>query len=183
MAMHRLGTWTLAVLSVSGLGLAGCSSSSSTPSTTTPAATPTTVSSGPIASVPTADRSSVGTAGTAPTITVPAGAPPTQLESSDLIVGTGPEAKAGDTVTVQYVLATYSSGKEVQSSWTQAPFTFPLGEGHVIPGWDKGVVGMQAGGRRELIIPPDLGYGDQSPGPGISANDTLVFIVDMVKIN
>jgi peptidylprolyl isomerase len=171
--MHRLGTWTLAVLSVSALGLAGCSSSSSTPSTTTPA---------PIATVPTADRSPVGTAGTAPTITVPTGAPPTTLESSDLIVGAGPEAKAGDTVTVQYVLATYSSGKVVQSSWTHAPFTFPLGEGDVIPGWDKGVVGMKVGGRRELIIPPDLGYGAQSPGPGISANDTLVFIVDMLKI-
>ena len=98
-------------------------------------------------------------------------------------MGSGPKAKPGDSVTVQYVLATYSSGKEVQSSWTQTPFTFVLGEGQVIPGWDKGVVGMQVGGRRELIIPPDLGYGAQSPGAGISANDTLVFIVDMVKIN
>jgi peptidylprolyl isomerase len=181
--MHRLGTWTLALLSVCALGLAGCTSSSGTSSTTTPAATPTTAASGPIATIPAADLSSAGTAGTAPTITVPTGAPPTQLESSDLIVGTGPKAKAGDTVTVQYVLATYSSGKEIQSSWGQAPFSFPLGEGHVIPGWDKGVVGMQVGGRRELIIPPDLGYGDQSQGPGIAANDTLVFIVDMVKIN
>jgi peptidylprolyl isomerase len=183
--MQRPGTWTLALLSVSALGLAGCASSSSTPTTTAPAATATatTAASGPIATIPTADLSPAGTAGTAPTITVPTGAPPTQLESSDLIVGTGPKAKAGDTVTVQYVLATYSSGKEIQSSWGQAPFSFPLGEGHVIPGWDKGVVGMQVGGRRELIIPPSLGYGDQSPGAGIAANDTLVFIVDMVKIN
>jgi peptidylprolyl isomerase len=75
-------------------------------------------------------------------------------------------------------LATYSSGKTIQSSWT-----FPLGEGRVIPGWDKGVVGMQVGGRRELIIPPSLGYGDQSPGTGIAANDTLVFVVDLLNIN
>ena len=84
---------------------------------------------------------------------------------------------------MQYVLATYSSGKVVQSSWSSQPFTFTLGTGQVIPGWDEGVVGMQAGGRRELIIPPSLGYGDQAPGPGIAANDTLVFVVDVIKIN
>jgi FKBP-type peptidyl-prolyl cis-trans isomerase len=114
---------------------------------------------------------------------VPSGTPPTQLESADLITGTGPAAKDGDSLTVQYVLATYSSGKVVQSSWTSQPFTFTLGEGQVIPGWDKGVVGMMAGGRRELIIPPSLGYGAQSPGPGIAANDTLVFVIDLQKIN
>jgi FKBP-type peptidyl-prolyl cis-trans isomerase len=113
---------------------------------------------------------------------VPSGAPPTQLESADLIVGTGPTAKTGDKVTVQYVLATYSSGKVIQSSWTSQPFQFTLGAGQVITGWDQGVVGMQAGGRRELIIPPSLGYGAQSPGPGIATNDTLVFVVDLLKI-
>lgn len=110
---------------------------------------------------------------------------PTQLESSDLIVGTGPAAKAGDTVTVQYVLATYSSKKVIQSSWTSQPFSFTLDAtpAQVIPGWDQGVVGMKVGGRRELIIPPSLGYGPSSPGPGIAANDTLVFVVDLLKIN
>jgi peptidylprolyl isomerase len=129
--------------------------------------------------------SPAGTAGTAPTITVPSGSPPTQLETSDLITGTGPAAKAGDSVTVQYVLATYSSDKTIQSSWTGQPFTFTLDANpeQVIPGWDQGVVGMQVGGRRELIIPPSLGYGAQSPGAGIAANDTLVFIVDLLKIN
>jgi FKBP-type peptidyl-prolyl cis-trans isomerase len=115
-------------------------------------------------------------------VVVPTGAPPTQLESADLITGTGAAAKAGDNITVQYVLATYSSGKVIQSSWTSQPFPFTLGEGQVITGWDQGVVGMQVGGRRELIIPPSLGYKDQSPGPGISANDTLVFVVDLLKI-
>ena len=96
---------------------------------------------------------------------MPSGAPPTYLESADLITGTGASAAPGDSVTVQYVLATYSSGKVVQSSWTSQPYTFTLGEGQVIPGWDKGVVGMKQGGRRELIIPPADGYGSQSPGP------------------
>jgi peptidylprolyl isomerase len=113
---------------------------------------------------------------------VPSGSAPTQLESADLITGTGAVAADGDNVTVQYVLATYSSHKVIQSSWTSQPFQFVLGEGQVIPGWDKGVVGMRVGGRRELIIPPALGYGAQSPGPGIAANDTLVFVIDLQKV-
>jgi peptidylprolyl isomerase len=113
---------------------------------------------------------------------VPPGNPPTQLEATDLIVGTGPVAVDGDSITVQYVLATFSSRKVIQSSWTSNPFTFTLGEGKVIPGWDKGVVGMRVGGRRELIIPPSLGYGTQSPGAGIAPNDTLVFVVDLLKV-
>jgi FKBP-type peptidyl-prolyl cis-trans isomerase len=113
---------------------------------------------------------------------VPQGAPPSQLESADLIVGSGPAAAANDNITVQYVLATYSAHKVIQSSWTSQPFQFQLGVGQVISGWDKGVVGMKAGGRRELIIPPSLGYGAQSPGAGIAVNDTLVFVVDLLKI-
>jgi peptidylprolyl isomerase len=135
-----------------------------------------------IATIPEADRSPAGTSGHAPTMVVPKSSAPKELESADLIVGTGPAAKSGDTLTVQYVLATYSSGKVVQSSWSSQPFSFTLGQGQVIPGWDQGVVGMQAGGRRELIIPPSLGYGAQSPGPGIAANDTLVFVIDVLKI-
>jgi peptidylprolyl isomerase len=100
----------------------------------------------------------------------------------DLITGTGPPAEDGDNITVQYVLATYSSRKVIQSSWTSNPFPFTLGEGQVIPGWDKGVVGMRVGGRRELIIPPSLGYGATPQEPGIAANDTLVFVVDLLKI-
>ncbi len=115
-------------------------------------------------------------------MTVPPGTPPTKLESADLITGTGAAAAPGDSVTVQYVLATYSSGKVIQSSWTSQPFTFTLGAGQVIPGWDKGVVGMKVGGRRELIIPPSLGYGQQSPGAGIAPNDNLVFVIDLQKV-
>jgi FKBP-type peptidyl-prolyl cis-trans isomerase len=106
------------------------------------------------------------------------------MESADLIKGTGREAVPGDQVTVQYVLATYSAGAVIQSSWTTGPFEFTLGEGQVIPGWDKGVVGMRVGGRRELIVPPSLGYGATPPpgAQGIAANDTLVFVIDLLKI-
>ena len=187
---------TALVLGACCLALAACSSSpsnSSSNTTTTSsggtgAGPSTTVTAPPgsplnaIAPIPAADRSPAGTAGTAPTVTVPSGTPPTSLESADLITGTGPAAKDGDHLTVQYVLATYSSGKVVQSSWTSQPFPFTLGQGQVIPGWDKGVVGMKAGGRRELVIPPSLGYGAQSPGPGIAANDTLIFVIDLIKI-
>ncbi len=98
---------------------------------------------GPIAA---ADLSPAGSYGTPPTVTVPSGTPPTSLESTDLITGAGPGVQAGDTVTVQYVLATYSSGKVVQSSWTSQPFTFTVGLGDVIPGWDKGILDMKQGG-------------------------------------
>ena len=177
--MRRVRTLSIAVLTVAVLGLAGCSSSSSSSTTTSTSAS----TSATYATIPVQDRSPAGTSGTQPSVTVPPGTPPTQLEVSDLIVGTGPAAQPGDSVTVQYVLATYSSDKVIQASWTSQPFTFTLGQGQVIKGWDEGVVGMKAGGRRELIIPPSLGYGADSPGSGIAANDTLVFMVDLLKIN
>lgn len=185
--MHRLRTLSLAVIAVSALGLAGCSSSSSSSTTTTTAGSSSSSSTSKggttaIATIPVQDRSSAGTPGKEPTVTVPSGTPPTQLESADLIVGTGATAEPGDTVTVQYVLATYSADKVIQASWTSQPFSFALGEGQVIKGWDEGVVGMKVGGRRELIIPPSLGYGSSSPGSGIAANDTLVFVVDLLKV-
>jgi peptidylprolyl isomerase len=184
-----------ALVLAGALGLAACSSSpsnSASSTTTTSGGTgagpSTTVTAPPgsplnaIGAIPAADRSAAGTAGTAPTVTVPSGTAPTTLESADLITGTGKAAASGDSVTVQYVLATYSSGKVIQSSWTSQPFTFTLGQGSVIKGWDKGVVGMMVGGRRELIIPASLGYGARSPGAGIAPNDTLVFVIDLQKI-
>jgi peptidylprolyl isomerase len=102
---------------------------------------------------------------------------------SNLITGTGNQAKNGEGLVVQYVLATFSTHQVVQSSWASQPFSFKLGAGQVIEGWDEGLVGMRVGGRRELIIPPSLGYGAQSPGTGIAANDTLVFVVDLLKID
>ena len=96
---------------------------------------------------------------------------------------TGAEATTGKSLEVQYVLATYSTHKVVQSSWTSSPFTFTLGAGTVIQGWTEGVAGMRAGGRRELIIPASLGYGSTARGGGIAANDTLVFVIDLLKVS
>jgi peptidylprolyl isomerase len=116
-------------------------------------------------------------------VIVPSGPPPTKLESADLIAGSGAAAKAGDAVTVQYVLALYSTRKVFQSSWTSQPLPVTLGQGGVIPGWVQGVPGMRVGGRRELIIPPSLGYGANPPqGSGIGVNDTLIFVVDLLTI-
>lgn len=151
------------------------------PTTTTAPVTTTTTA--PVHFAPVASPSPAGTFGKAPTVIVPAGAPPTTPEMSNLITGTGPAAKIGQKLTVQYVLATYSTRKVIQSSWTAQPFTFTLGAGQVITGWDKGMVGMRVGGRRELILPPSLGYGAVARGGGIAANDTLVFVVDLLKIS
>ena len=178
---------------VIGTGFILFGGSAKTPTTTTTA--PTTTTTGPVTTttaVPTsfpkvAHPSPAGTFGTEPTLVVPPGPPPTSMEVSDLITGTGPAAKVGDKLTVQYVLATYSTRKVIQASWTtpsiaKTGFQFTLASGNVIPGWVEGVAGMRVGGRRELVIPPSLGYGATAAGPGIAKNDTLVFIVDLLKI-
>jgi peptidylprolyl isomerase len=119
-----------------------------------------------------------------PVVKPPKGAPPKQLESKDLVEGTGEEAKSGDKVTVDYVGVNYKSGKEFDSSWSRnEPFTFTLGNGEVIPGWDQGVEGMKVGGRRELIIPPELAYGKTGSPPVIPPDETLVFVVDLREVN
>ena len=117
---------------------------------------------------------------TKPKVTVPDGAPPSKLEVRDIEEGSGPEAVKGDEVTVQYVGVNYKNGKEFDSSWSRAePFTFQLGAGMVIPGWDRGVEGMKVGGRRELIIPPELAYGPEGAPPAIGPNETLIFVIDL----
>ena len=108
---------------------------------------------------------------------------PSGLRFEDITVGTGATPTTGKRVTVHYT-GTLTTGSKFDSSRDRGqPFTFVIGVGQVIRGWDEGVASMQVGGRRELIIPASLGYGAQSPGSGIAANDTLVFIVDLVKIN
>jgi peptidylprolyl isomerase len=180
--MTRLRTWTLVAVAASGLGLAACGSSSASPTTTTTSA-PASSTTAPTSIGTISDPSAAGTWGTEPTITVPPGSPPTQLEVKDLIVGTGAEAQPGDQLTVQYVGVAYSSKQIFDSSWSRGQsFQFQLG-GNVITGWNEGIAGMKVGGRRELIIPPNLAYGDQSPGNGIAADDTLIFIVDLLKVN
>lgn len=118
-----------------------------------------------------------------PVIPRQSGAAPKVLIVQDLIVGTGTEAKSGDSVTVQYVGVLFANGKEFDSSWKAGkPFTFDLGSGGVIAGWDQGVEGMKVGGRRRLIIPADLAYGAAGSPPTIPANAALIFDVDLVSV-
>jgi peptidylprolyl isomerase len=118
-----------------------------------------------------------------PKVSVPSGPPPKQLEAKELVEGSGAEAKSGDEVTVQYVGVGYESGEEFDASWDRGePFTFTLGEGQVIPGWDQGVEGMKVGGRRELVIPPNLAYGSTGSPPVIGPNETLIFVIDLLAV-
>jgi peptidylprolyl isomerase len=111
------------------------------------------------------------------------GPAPGDLLIEDLVVGTGEEAKAGQTAVVHYVGVGVSSGEEFDSSWNRGdPFDFPLGAGHVIKGWDQGVVGMKIGGRRRLVIPSHLGYGERGAGGVIAPNETLIFVVDLLEL-
>jgi len=176
-----VGVVAVVVIGTGALLFSGKSSPTTT-STIASTTTTTSASTAPATIKPIANPSPAGKFGTAPTVVVPTTPPPTSLEISNLITGTGTVAKSGDTLEVQYVLATYSTHKVIQSSWTAQPFSFKLGAGQVIPGWDQGMVGMRVGGRRELIIPPALGYGANSPGAGIAKNDTLVFVVDLLKV-
>jgi FKBP-type peptidyl-prolyl cis-trans isomerase len=119
-----------------------------------------------------------------PEVTVPKGPPPKQLVTEDLKQGSGKAAKAGDEVSVHYVGVLYKGGKVFDANWGEEdePFTFKLGAGEVIKGWDQGVQGMKAGGERKLIIPPDLGYGPEGYWPSIPGNATLVFLVQLLKV-
>jgi peptidylprolyl isomerase len=118
-----------------------------------------------------------------PSVEIPGGEPPAELQIEDVVVGAGREATAGTTCTMQYVGHSWSTGKQFDASWDRGePFTFPLGAGHVIGGWDQGVAGMKVGGRRRLTIPPDLGYGARGAGGVIAPNETLVFVVDLLAV-
>jgi peptidylprolyl isomerase len=114
------------------------------------------------------------------------GEPPSELVVQDLIVGKGKAAKSGDTVSLQYVGILFEDGNEFDASWQGdkpgEALAFPLGTGQVIPGWDEGIVGMKEGGRRKLIIPPDLAYGAEGFPPDIPPNATLIFDVDLEKV-
>lgn len=120
--------------------------------------------------------------GSKPAVDVAGGDPPAELVIEDIVEGTGAEAKAGDTVSVHYVGVAWSTKEEFDSSWEGGePATFPLSG--VITGWQEGIPGMKEGGRRRLVIPPDLAYGASPPqGSGIAPNETLVFVVDLVEV-
>jgi peptidylprolyl isomerase len=145
-------------------------SAGATATTITPTLTVSTPTSGPLSKEP--------------KITVPSTAAPTKLVEKDLIVGTGATAASGDELAVNYVGALYQNGKVFDASWKDTPgkaFTFTLGAGTVITGWTQGLAGMKVGGRRELIIPPSLAYGDTASGT-IPKDSTLIFVVDLLKV-
>jgi peptidylprolyl isomerase len=146
------------------------------PPAPTTAATPGTAggaSAPPVANDTDLKSAPVPSAGTAP--------PPTTLIVKDLVVGTGQQAAAGQTVQVQYVGANYADGKAFDSSWQRGqPATFSLSG--VVPGFAQGIVGMKIGGRRELVLPPDLGYGASGSPPAVGPNETLIFVVDLLGI-
>jgi len=118
-----------------------------------------------------------------PEIDFPDSPPPTELETTDLTEGDGAEAKAGSTISAHYVGVAHSSGEEFDASYNRGePLSFKLGIGQVIAGWDQGIQGMKVGGRRKLVIPPHLGYGDRGAGAAIKPGETLIFVVDLVDV-
>jgi peptidylprolyl isomerase len=186
--MRTRTTLITSLLALAGVGLAGCGSSKApgiqpAPSAgaTQAAITPTTTT----ATTPTATTPKPPSPlSKKPVVTVPKGPAPTKLVIKDLIVGTGPTAKVGQTVTVNYVGLLYKNGKEFDSSWSRGqPTSFPLTNGGLIAGWVKGIPGMKVGGRRELIIPPNLAYGKKGSGSTIPPNSTLVFVVDLLSVS
>jgi peptidylprolyl isomerase len=197
--MRKTITITCAALALAAAA-AGCGSSSSTkaagvqlaPSggatsaTSTAAASSATSSGTASASATSTTTSSTplpAALKTKPKVAIPSGPPPSKLVVKDLIKGTGPAATAGSTVTVQYVGVVYKGGKQFDASWNDGsgqPVSLPLTG--VIKGWQQGIPGMKIGGRRELIIPPSLGYGATAQSK-IPANSTLVFIIDLHSIS
>ncbi len=118
-----------------------------------------------------------------PEIDPPEGPAPSELQVTDVTEGDGDEAVAGQTVHVHYVGVAHSTGEEFDASYNRGePLSFRLGSGQVIAGWDQGVQGMRVGGRRRLVIPPHLGYGDRGAGGVIAPGETLIFVVDLVDV-
>ncbi len=119
-----------------------------------------------------------------PEIDFPDFDPPAELVVTDLVEGDGDEASAGSTVSVHYVGVAHSTGEEFDASYNRGtPLSFRLGGGQVIAGWDQGVQGMKVGGRRQLVIPPHLGYGDRGAGGTIKPGETLIFVCDLMDVS
>jgi peptidylprolyl isomerase len=154
----------LLVLACLALAAAGCGSDSEDSASSKPEATSTP-------------------AATKPEVSVPKGKLPKKLVVEDIKEGDGAAAEAGKQVTVQYVGVSALNGRQFDASWDRGePFSFQLGSGGVIQGWDQGVEGMKVGGRRQLVIPPDLAYGPQGSPPSIGPNETLVFVIDLLSV-
>jgi FKBP-type peptidyl-prolyl cis-trans isomerase len=174
-------------LLVTAVTLAACTNLTSPP-TPEPVASATASASAPAVQPPPPTPPPSASAAPAPTASAPAAppvdaGPPVPLQVKDIVVGKGVPAKAGDKVSVQYT-GTLMDGKEFDSTKKRnnKPFEFVLGRGQVIKGWDQGVAGMKVGGKRKLIIPPDLAYGPRGHPPVIPPNSTLQFDVELQGI-
>jgi peptidylprolyl isomerase len=193
----RARTTTVALLATAAVGVAACGSdnkSTSTASGPAAAEAPATTTVQPpdvtVATTPTTSTNTPATPQTIskdlktkPAIPKPTGTPPTKLVIKDIVKGKGKTARVGKNVTVQYVGVSWSTGQQFDASWDRGqPFQFQLGDQHIIRGWNQGVAGMRVGGRRELVIPPELGYGAQGSPPTIAPNETLVFVIDLLKV-
>ncbi len=168
------------IVAVALLAMAGaCGSKSDEAGAPTGSSTPTATGAAGGA----CDVTVTGAANAKPVVTIKSCGRQTKLGTKDITAGSGTEAKSGSKVEVQYVGIAASTKVEFDASWNRGQtFPFQLGAGNVIPGWDQGVAGMKVGGRRLLIIPPELGYGEAGAGGRIGPNETLIFVVDLVKV-
>ena len=181
-----------AITALLAIAVAGCGGESEpAPESSAPTPTPTATAAAAEAATEPVTVAGVTVEGAEnleaePTVTIEKGAkPPAELVSRDLVKGDGAEIASGDQVGVRYTGVSWSTGEKFDASWDSGtePFTFPIGAGQVIPGWDQGVAGMRVGGRRLLIIPPDMGYGAEGRPPVIAQNETLIFVVDAVAVS
>jgi peptidylprolyl isomerase len=167
-----------ALLAGAAIAVTGCGGSEPTKTAEIPA--------GPAPAAPAAPKASTNLKDTKSKPVVPkqTGKPPKELIVKDIVIGKGRAAKKGDKLSMQYVGVLFKSGEQFDASWDNgSPFDFVLGQGNVIKGWDKGLIGIKPGGRRELIIPPKLAYGAQGQPPTIPGNAALVFIVDALSVS
>jgi peptidylprolyl isomerase len=188
LAVSPIRITSLLLCACVGVFAAGCGSSSKSKTTSASADTSTSTSTSTSSKQP--GLSITDTTGTypvnpklvnKPVVKPPTGPAPHKLVVKDLVVGTGRKAITGDPLVVRYVGVLYKNGKQFDASWDRnATFPFALGLGQVIPGWDQGLVGMKVGGRRELIIPSNLAYGDKGQPPTIPPNAPLVFVIDLL---
>jgi peptidylprolyl isomerase len=175
--MTRRAITALLLAGCLGAGLIACGSDDEAGSDTSTTAT------GPQRSVKDVDIADPENVKEKPSVGIPDGKPPTKLEQADLVQGTGPAVKNGDKLSVNYVGLAWSTGQEFDASWDRKEtIDVTVGAGGVIPGWDRGLVGVKKGGRRLLVIPPSLAYGAEGQPPTIAANETLVFVIDVEKV-
>ena len=174
----------LLVVAAAALGVAGCGGHDNDSTTSTAASTPAATSTEAGAPAETTATTEDPSLAQKPEVKVPSGPAPKLLQIDDLVEGTGEAAKAGDTLTVDYVGVLYKNGKQFDASWDRGePFQFQLGAGNVIQGWDQGLIGMKVGGRRQLTIPANLAYGAEGAPPDIPPNAPLIFVVDLKAVN